>query len=386
MPGTSTLASTSADHDCKKTKRSVVIGIERLGRLRISTKLSSVLGAALVALCVMGAIAVFAAREIQKLGQDLYVESDRLSNVQLTVSLEVERAIGHVHSAPSELDLAAAEDQADAIPDAPGRRQANAEGKPFRSHARSGVKASGANILVSIDAFEGASKEVFEKAAAFAQQEATAALSKTVAPKESALQAALKQFREAANQNNAAKGAAIRATSTTIASVVIGLAIFLVAGIAALGYATVSRGVMRPITAINGVMIRLSSGNTDGDIPYASRRDEIGDMAKAVEVFKENLIESKRADQRNRNCEQERKEQRANALDALIKSFEATVGKIVETVYDHLERAGPRPLACSSKTAETHPAALRHGCRSLRRGLSQRPVGRRGDRRDEPRR
>ena len=134
-------------HTEVEKKRSIVIGFKRLGRLKISTKLSGILGAALVALCAMGAIAIFAAQEIQDLGQDLYAESDKLSDVEMTVSLEAERAIGHVHSAPSELNLDQLKIEADAIPGKSRRRQASAQGKPFRPQHGSGVKAGSASII-----------------------------------------------------------------------------------------------------------------------------------------------------------------------------------------------------------------------------------------------
>jgi methyl-accepting chemotaxis protein len=327
-----------------------VLGIKRFGRLKISTKLSGVLGAALVSLCVMGAIAVFAAREIQGLGQDLYAESSLLSDVELNVSLEVERAIGQVHSAPAELDLEQLKvKQAQFDAHLAAARRALKEG--ITPRAESGIAASSATILHAIDAFGASSKEIFEKAAAFAQQEAISALSKTVAPKEAALQAGLRQFHEAADRSNAARKAAIGATAAQVSSITIGLAVVLVVIIAALGYATVSRGVVRPIMAINDVMTRLSSGDTAGEIPYASRHDEIGGMARAVQVFKDNLIEGKRLTAEQK-LEGERKEHRANALDALIKGFETTVGNIVEIVSSTSSQLAVA-AGTLTKTAET---------------------------------
>ena len=42
--------------------------LSKLQQLKISTKLSSVVGGALIALCVMGGIAIFATGKIQSLG------------------------------------------------------------------------------------------------------------------------------------------------------------------------------------------------------------------------------------------------------------------------------------------------------------------------------
>ena len=46
------------------------------------------------------------------------------------------------------------------------------------------------------------------------------------------------------------------------------------------------RGLSRPLTAITAVMNRLSSGDTEVTIPGSERRDELGTMAKAVDVFR----------------------------------------------------------------------------------------------------
>ncbi len=49
--------------------------------------------------------------------------------------------------------------------------------------------------------------------------------------------------------------------------------------------------VARPISAITDSMRQLASGDTAAAIPFADRRDEIGDMAAAVAVFRNNAIE-----------------------------------------------------------------------------------------------
>ncbi|MBW9055577.1 methyl-accepting chemotaxis protein [Rhizobium mesosinicum] len=69
--------------------------------------------------------------------------------------------------------------------------------------------------------------------------------------------------------------AAIAALAVTIA--VAGI-VFAVLGIAA------------PIRRIASAMGRLSAGDLDSDIPYAGRADEVGDMAGAVEVFRQNAL------------------------------------------------------------------------------------------------
>ncbi|WP_284735740.1 methyl-accepting chemotaxis protein [Dongia deserti] len=277
----------------------------------------------------MGAIAVFASREIQVLGRELNAESSQFSTVEMTVSVNVERAIGIVRSAPSDLDLESLK----------GKRQDfHAVLDESRStlsalaNAKAGVKSGADTIMEAIGAFEDASITVFEKTASFAQQEAMAALSNGVAPAELALQDALEQFRVAANQHSAEKGADIQALVDEIAWIVVGLAVLLVVAIAGLGYATVSRGIARPIAAINAVMIRLSGGDAGVAVPYTDRRDEIGEMAHAVQVFKDNAIEVERLKAEQQAQERRAAEERRTATLDLASKFEASVGSMVDAV------------------------------------------------------
>jgi methyl-accepting chemotaxis protein len=78
--------------------------------------------------------------------------------------------------------------------------------------------------------------------------------------------------------------------SWTIALIVAGVA-------AAFGVATawlVSRSIVKPVTAMTNAMGQLAGGDTGTEIPARDRTDEIGKMAGAVQVFKDNMIESER--------------------------------------------------------------------------------------------
>lgn len=49
----------------------------------------------------------------------------------------------------------------------------------------------------------------------------------------------------------------------------------------------IARAFVRPLTTITGVMSDLAGSNQNADIPYQQSADEIGDMARALNVFKE---------------------------------------------------------------------------------------------------
>ena len=72
----------------------------------------------------------------------------------------------------------------------------------------------------------------------------------------------------------------------------------------------IARGITAPLIKMGRAMKELASGNLDADIPAQDRRDEIGEMAKAVLVFHEAAVENARlereADEHRRQAEGER--------------------------------------------------------------------------------
>jgi methyl-accepting chemotaxis protein len=90
----------------------------------------------------------------------------------------------------------------------------------------------------------------------------------------------------------------------------------------------VSRRILKPVAALTGRMSRLAAGDVTEEIPGAARGDEIGAMAAAVQVFKDNKI---RADSlaAEKEAENDGRVRRARALDDLTRAFEAKVGELV---------------------------------------------------------
>jgi methyl-accepting chemotaxis protein len=301
-------------------------------RLTVSVKLSSVVGISLVALCVMGMIAVLSAREIQRLGQDLYADNKQLLETEMNISVGIERAIANVQSAPAELNLNILKSkQAELqtlVADA-GKMLNHA----LRGNAPADVKAGGAAVVAAIGKFEDASKKVFDFATSFAQADAMIALSSSVEPAEAAVREALKQFREAAERANVAKSAVIESTTATITWGAAGLAGFLVVALAILAYVIVARSVVLPLRALTGAMRELAEGNFGMVLPGLGRKDEIGDMAQAVETFKVKAEQKARSDaEAQMNQDQAAARQRKADMIRLADDFESAVGQIVETV------------------------------------------------------
>ncbi|WP_207462114.1 methyl-accepting chemotaxis protein [Azospirillum sp. SYSU D00513] len=90
-------------------------------------------------------------------------------------------------------------------------------------------------------------------------------------------------------------------------------------------------GIARPITGITDTMSRLAAGDTAVAIPGTERGDEIGGMAKAVEVFKQNAIERARMEAAEA-AERLAKERRNTEIETLVRDFDQNVMGILRTV------------------------------------------------------
>jgi methyl-accepting chemotaxis protein len=105
-------------------------------------------------------------------------------------------------------------------------------------------------------------------------------------------------------------------------------------GIVAASLAFVFWRVTRPVSGMTKIMSRLAAGNTDIKIPWARRFDEIGEMGRALRVFRENAIEKTKL-----RAEQEQKdiaarEEKRRAMIELADRFEGQVKGIVESVTE----------------------------------------------------
>ncbi|WP_176793463.1 methyl-accepting chemotaxis protein [Rhodospira trueperi] len=114
------------------------------------------------------------------------------------------------------------------------------------------------------------------------------------------------------------------------AMVLAGLALFFV----------LSKVVVNPLVAITGCMRRVAEGDSSIDIPYTHKKDEIGAMAGAIKVFKDNAqevqrLQSEQATEQRRSARRIQAEMLAltNALDEEVKSAIAQV--LSETAAMH---------------------------------------------------
>ncbi len=110
---------------------------------------------------------------------------------------------------------------------------------------------------------------------------------------------------------------------------IISACVLLVAGIVAV---LVGRSMARPIKALESAMRTIAAGNHMVVVPGAGRKDEIGSMAGAVEIFKNGLIETDQLRAAQERQRERTQAERRETMNALANRFEGGVGSVVGAV------------------------------------------------------
>lgn len=140
----------------------------------------------------------------------------------------------------------------------------------------------------------------------------------------------IRHYRRAAATLEAQQLAALDTSGATVAaalasmrhSVFAAQIVLLLVGIA--GGIAIARSISRPVQELTRLMTDMSAGKLDIAIPEQTRRDEIGRMAAALDVFRRNSLEARRLAQE--------KARRGETLERLLASFDKSITDTLKTV------------------------------------------------------
>ena len=132
------------------------------------------------------------------------------------------------------------------------------------------------------------------------------------------------------DQNAATEVAATERVSTfTLLLWGVSAVVFLIIGAGIFG---VAFGVIRPIAEMTDVMKGLAGGDLDVSVPALSRGDEVGAMARAVQVFKDNAQRVQSMEQEQAGLKLKAEGDRKAAMQQMADGFDSAIGKIIQTV------------------------------------------------------
>jgi methyl-accepting chemotaxis protein len=92
----------------------------------------------------------------------------------------------------------------------------------------------------------------------------------------------------------------------------------------------IARSIIRPVARMTSAMAKLAAGDTEAEIPGREAADEIGSMARAAEIFRQNAIERVRLQAQTSDARADAA--REAEMRRLADEFEREIGVIVRTV------------------------------------------------------
>ena len=101
-----------------------------------------------------------------------------------------------------------------------------------------------------------------------------------------------------------------------------------------IGVLIISRSVARPLSAITATIKRVAEGDENVEVPHTNRADEIGALARAIQIFQEAM-------DRNRNLnsqvllDSKAREERARHIETSVEAFRGAIGGVLRAVTDN---------------------------------------------------
>jgi methyl-accepting chemotaxis protein len=140
---------------------------------------------------------------------------------------------------------------------------------------------------------------------------------------------------QASTISRAAGLTAVSSAATARTQISIALLVALVIGV---GFVVLLSGaIIRPLRSLTNAMRQLQEGQTDLDLTADSRKDEIGDMARAVGTFRDREVERVELEQQTQR-DAETALKRQQAVDALVTEFRADIEAALTSVNGNMRQ------------------------------------------------
>ena len=117
----------------------------------------------------------------------------------------------------------------------------------------------------------------------------------------------------------------------------------------------VVRRITKPLTSVTASLTAIANGNSDVEVGYHERADEIGEIARTVAVFKNNSHERQRLRSEQAAAQAAAAEQRKSELRSFVGEFQTGVGAIIDKVLgasSEFERVARQLTETARSTAE----------------------------------
>ncbi|MCP2082256.1 UNVERIFIED_ORG: methyl-accepting chemotaxis protein [Methylorubrum zatmanii] len=174
----------------------------------------------------------------------------------------------------------------------------------------------------------------------------------TMLPNLNAARAALKadlNFNEANGKRTAAEAASLADSGRLGILIVLAVLAVSTTAVGGISVSTISL----PVRRMAAVMKTVAEGNTTVAVPHAGERSEIGEMAGAVQIFKDNLVRSRQLEAETAEARLAAEQQRKAGMRQMADGFEQAVGGIVGMVSSSATELHATAQQMTSTASET---------------------------------
>jgi len=109
-----------------------------------------------------------------------------------------------------------------------------------------------------------------------------------------------------------------------------GLALVLVG----VGVIIIYRSIARPLSSITTTIKRVAEGAENVEVPHIDRADEIGALARAIQIFKEAMDHNRNLNSQV-SSESKAREERTRHIETSVEEFRVAIGAVLRAVTDH---------------------------------------------------
>ncbi len=125
-----------------------------------------------------------------------------------------------------------------------------------------------------------------------------------------------------------------------------------------IGVIIIARSIARPLSAITDTIKKVADGAADVEVPHSHRADEIGALARAIQIFQEAM-------DRNRNLasqvsdESASRADRARHIEASVEQFREAIGAVMRGLTDNATVMRETAQTITRVTADANTRAVR---------------------------
>lgn len=115
----------------------------------------------------------------------------------------------------------------------------------------------------------------------------------------------------------------------------------------------IGRSITRPVRSLTNTMGDLTSGTLDITVPYTDNTSEIGDIARAIEIFQQNAVRTRQLEEEQKRQEERSATEKREMMARIASQFEESVGAIVANVSGSTAKLSESARSMASATDMT---------------------------------